>query len=268
MATDPGPYLAMNPAIEPKDTYWSRQSRALRPFGIWGAYIAVFVTHIIVRSFADSIFSPHSPAAIDRLIVGTNPAAWLQARIYGNAILIDKMATGAHMLWFAFPFAVGMYITVRRQDLLVRYFGWLTVAWFVCDVIFALVPASPPWMVDDHVTRILFTQGWVDYVGVDTNPVAAFPSLHACIPFVIGFFVTVNMREARWLAGLSFGFGLLVGASVIYIGEHWLVDVFAGYFVATSIAFGAVRLGTRKGAALPNAIAKAETKNVKRREAA
>ena len=215
--------------------YWSRQWRALVPFAIWAAYLAFFALHIVVRSFGDEFMQWRSPEGVDRALTGSNPSLWLQEHLYGNFAALDRVTTGAHLAWFAFPFIVGLGITVRQRTLLVSYFCWLTVTWFVCDALFFLFPATPPWMVDGEVTRVLFTRGWVDYASVDTNPVAAFPSLHASVPFVIGLFLWTRWREARWLAWTSWGFGLLVGFSVIYLGEHWLVDVVAGYAVAFGV---------------------------------
>lgn len=218
-----------------RDSYFQRQMAALMPFAIWGAYLLAFAAHIVVRSYADALFSAHSPGRLDQAMTGTVPSGWLQDRFYGRVFVLDRVATGAHLVWYAFPFVVGFIVTLRQRQLLASYLSWLTVTWFLADVIFLLVPTQPPWMVDSQVTRLLFTRGWVDYAGADTNPVAAFPSLHAGIPLVMGLFVWTRWKEARILAAICFGYALLVGFSVVYLGEHWVVDVFGGYGLALAV---------------------------------
>jgi membrane-associated phospholipid phosphatase len=102
-------------------------------------------------------------------------------------------------------------------------------------------------MADAEVTRVLFTRGWVEYASHDSNPVAAFPSLHVCIPAVIGLFLWRSWRSARWLAWVSFVYAALVGFSVIYLGEHWLVDVLAGLGVACLIRLAFVSKQFHRG---------------------
>ncbi|MGE0598269.1 MAG: phosphatase PAP2 family protein [Dehalococcoidia bacterium] len=227
----------MGRETKPGAGYWRRQGWALLPFGIWGAYIAFFALHIFVRSYADEFFPWRSPQAVDRSFTGTNPSLWLQSHLAGKSFALDRAATGAHLSWFAFPFLVALVITVCRRELLVKYFCWLTVAWFACDALFFLLPTRPPWMVDDSVQRLLLSRGWVDYAGVDTNPVAAFPSLHVCIPSVIGLFVWVNWRRGRWLAWTSWVYAGFIGFSVVYLGEHWVIDVVGGTAMAAIVAY-------------------------------
>lgn len=223
--------------------YWRRQGRALIPFGIWAAYGAFFALHVLFRSVGDEVFPWRSLERIDHLITGTDPSWWLQRHLYGRgSLVLDKIATGAHLSWFGFPIVVGLAITVCRRDLLPLYLCWLTVTWFACDALFLAFPVTPPWMADHDVVRILFTRGWIHYVDYDSNPVAAFPSLHACVPTMIGLFVWTRWRGVRWLAWASWAYAAVIGFSVVYLGEHWLFDVVGGYAMAVVIALSLIRL--------------------------
>ncbi len=228
MTTLPAP-----PIQRPAVSYRERQIRAAAPFAAWACYGVLFAFHVLVRSMGDELLAWRSLGAVDTALTGRNPSLWLQERFYSDEpTLLDRLTTGTHLVWFAFPIAVGLAITIRRRDLLIKYLGWLTATWFFCDLFFLVFPVLPPWMVDEDVSRVLVTHGWLEYTGRDSNPVAAFPSLHACLPAVVGFFVWAYWRSARWLALISFGFAVLVGFSVIYLGEHWLVDVAAGFGAA------------------------------------
>lgn len=213
--------------------YWQRQLRAALPFAAWAAYAVFFALHVVVRSYGDELLPWRSVEASDRFATGTNLPLWLQSQLYtGQTTWLERVTTGAHVLWFAAPIAVGLAITIRRRDQLVPYLIWVTAAWFVADIFFLAFPVRPPWMESSEVHRVLLSNGWLDYTGKDTNPVAAFPSLHACIPALIGLFLWSRWPEARWLAWVNFGFAVLVGFSVIYLGEHWLIDVVAGVVTA------------------------------------
>jgi len=226
----------------PAESYWSRQKKALVPFALWGAYGLFFAGHVLFRSAGDELLSWRSAEAADRFFTGGNPSLWLQQQWHsGQTSALDRTATAAHILWFLFPLAAGLAITVFRRDLLVRYLIWLTVTWYAADVFFLLVPTMPPWMVEPEISRILYSAGWIEYASHDSNPVAAFPSLHAAVPAVMAAFFRVHCPHRRWPVVVCGAFSLWVGVAVIYLGEHWVVDVAAGYALAAAIAWGLTR---------------------------
>jgi hypothetical protein len=67
--------------------------------------------------------------------------------------------------------------------------------------------------------------------GVSSNDVAAFPSLHAAYPFLAFLFVRRVFPRAGWL---MLAYAVCVWFSIVYLGEHWVVDIIGG--VAYSIA--------------------------------
>ena len=54
---------------------------------------------------------------------------------------------------------------------------------------------------------------------------AAFPSLHVAFPFLAFLALRRAFGRIGWLA---FGYTMLVAFSVIYTGDHWIIDVVAG----------------------------------------
>jgi membrane-associated phospholipid phosphatase len=67
------------------------------------------------------------------------------------------------------------------------------------------------------------------YQVLNSNPVAAFPSLHVAFPFLSFLALRQVYPRAAWFA---FAWTLLVCFSVVYLGEHWAVDVFGGLIFA------------------------------------
>ena len=56
---------------------------------------------------------------------------------------------------------------------------------------------------------------------VNPNNVAAFPSLHVAYPFLTFLFLRRAFGRVGWLA---FGYTALVAFSVVYTGDHWVID--------------------------------------------
>ena len=116
-------------------------------------------------------------------------------------------------------------------------------------VVYILYPMAPPWMaseqgwLDADVARIT-GRGWhdlglgrVDLVlqGVG-NPVAAMPSLHAGITFLIAIYGIQRLRTPwRWLLAL---YPLAMCTALVYYAEHYVIDVLAGALLAVLVLVG------------------------------
>ena len=74
------------------------------------------------------------------------------------------------------------------------------------------------------------------YAFYDVNPnnTAAFPSLHAAFPFLSFLVLRRAFGRIGWLA---FAYFLLTSFSIVYLGDHYVIDVLAGVaFAAASYA--------------------------------
>jgi len=83
-------------------------------------------------------------------------------------------------------------------------------------------------------------RGWYE-VGLDTvsrtfdrgvavlNPVAAMPSLHAGLALLVALWFTRN--SPRWLRGLALLHPFFMMVTLVYFGEHYIVDCLAGWAV-------------------------------------
>jgi membrane-associated phospholipid phosphatase len=63
------------------------------------------------------------------------------------------------------------------------------------------------------------------FYGVNPNAVAAFPSLHAGYPFLSFLVLRRQFGRAGWLA-LPYAAG--VWWAIVFLGDHYVVDVIAG----------------------------------------
>jgi hypothetical protein len=95
------------------------------------------------------------------------------------------------------------------------------------------LPTRPPWMDNHEVVRIVALRfgGQIQ----DSNPLAAMPSLHVALPFVLALWF---WRE-RWLGATiaMLGYSSVIAFEVVFSGEHYVIDVVGavafGLFVAS-----------------------------------
>ena len=188
------------------------------------------------------------PADADRWLFGTLPSAWLQQQLHaGPPHWYDAVAAVVYVTHFVtIPLLTAVVWFAFRE----RFRLWLAtvIAFTVIGISgYVVYPAAPPWLTfrgdpSEPVLR-LSTVGWdrlhlaplEDLMrgaqGI-SNPVAAMPSLHAGAALLVALFLWPSARR-RWRIALL-GYALLMGLSLVYTGEHYVVDVLAGW--ATAVA--------------------------------
>ena len=193
------------------------------------------------------------PADADRTIFGTIPSVWLQQRLVdGAAHWYDAAAALVYVTHFVNIPIVTALVWFRLQD---RFKGWVAavLAFTVIGISgYVIYPAAPPWLAAElgEIGRIdrISSLGW-DYLQLGpvgeltvlgqagSNPVAAMPSLHAGSALLVALFLW-PLAARLWRAVLV-GYVLSMGLTLVYTGEHYVIDVLAGWLVAV-VAIAAV----------------------------
>lgn len=164
-------------------------------------------------------------------------AVLLHSRGIGTLELALVVVHASHFLVFFF-FAFWIWMDRSRTDF-ARFSRALLLMMYLGLLGYLLVPTVPPWMASgvfgmlpeiDHVTSQVYDLRIPTLQSAfDTNPIAAMPSLHAAFPSLL-FLFTV-----RWYRSKSWGFGAYLVAvyfAIIYLGEHYFLDVAAGFALA------------------------------------
>ena len=169
---------------------------------------------------------------------------------------LDKVLVWAHWVWFFVPHTSLAYVLLRHREQFPRA-AVLTYAVFdLCAIVYWSVPTAPPWYAARHgrmavpdmpvVRRLMEEYGaefWKDnwgplYSFLGGNPLAAMPSLH----FATSVMAAQVLTDTGAVAGaVGWTYALTLGFALVYLGEHYLVDLVAGF----TLTQGVRRLGPR-----------------------
>jgi len=223
-----------------------RLVRLSGPTLIWAAYLALIVPYAALRAIGAHTFRPYDLGKIEGTLFGIEPTQFLQQHIYThNLVWFDFAGWILHLSWFFLPFVFGALVMVFERRRTMEFFAWALAAYYLSDIFFIVFPVRPPWM-EPGIVRILMERSFVHYTQLDDNPFAAFPSMHSCLPMVMTLFFFLRCERARFLGWFTGTFALLIGFAVVYLGEHWVLDVVAGYALAGGVAVLFIQQGLRR----------------------
>jgi membrane-associated phospholipid phosphatase len=216
----------------------------------WAPFAVMLLAYEAMRGIADDVGGgAHFQSLIDwerSLFGGVVPTIWLQERFYDpdHVRWYDLVALGAYLGHFITPVGVALVFWLMDRAHYWRFITMLVLVSLLGFVIFLLYPAAPPWLayregyldrvypvIPDLLGALHVSQdpSWA-YRQLSPNPVAALPSLHAAWPWLIFLSLWVWRRKAAWL---FLPYPVVVWASIVYLGEHYVVDVLAGVLWAT-----------------------------------
>lgn len=222
-----------------------------KAFRDWGLLLVFLVLYGTSRSIADTLGMPlQERVMIDIDVVLGLGETWihrLQRWIDWDSTpqLWELVFPLVYLSHFVVPISVLTYLYVRDRDRWRGYMWRWTLLSFIGLIGYVLLPTVPPWLSSDYGTIELVHKGlerdWSVFhlgpladifrFGTDTaNPVAAMPSLHCAYPALIVLFFGPNRgRVGKTLLSL---YALLMGFTVVITGQHWVIDVIAGWLVA------------------------------------
>ncbi|HEY4812905.1 MAG TPA: phosphatase PAP2 family protein [Solirubrobacteraceae bacterium] len=205
------------------------------------------------------------PITVDRIFgVRELPTVRLQRSLAGGGAsaadwtALDRLLVWAHWSWFLIPHGSLLYILVRRPSSFPRAAVFTYAVFDIGASFYWLLPTAPPWYAAamDHeqggsepaVRRMMVEYGevfWGDrwgslYSVFGGNPLAAMPSLH----FATSVMAALLLAEVGPVAGaLGVGYAATLGLALVYLGEHYVVDLIGGAALTAAVR----RWGPRAG---------------------
>lgn len=217
-------------------------------------YGAVWFIFTALRSLADETILARTVnlrvAAFERLLFdGQLPTVTLQHRFFDpdNLRWWDYYLTGIHWSYFFIPHLVAIRLWHKHPPLFKHYLASMTLLLAVGLGIYFLIPTNPPWMAGEQfnspaaptVLRVMqpvaenlgggIYQASYRVIG-ESNPIAAMPSIHMAITFLLVFPALRFGRKWRITALL---YAASMGLALVYLGEHYVIDIVIGVLVTS-----------------------------------
>ena len=178
----------------------------------------------------------------ERFLFGGIPSVTLQSTFFhpGNLQWYDLGFAIVYMSHFIAFLPFAFYLWVKRHNLFVKFSYTILLLSYLAFITFILFPVAPPWMASEmgfipkiwgilnSATAQLTIPGGLPsvYKFFGANKVAAVPSLHASYPLVI-FLISLLLKKPL-VTLISLIYMLLVWIAIVYLGEHYVVDILAG----------------------------------------
>ena len=223
--------------------------RARSLVAAFAPYTAVWFIFTFLRSLADETRLAQTvntkASEIERWIFnGELPTIRLQAEFYdpSNLHWWDFYLTFVHWSYFLIPHGVAAFLWWKFPSRFLQYLRAMTLLLTLGLVLYFLLPSNPPWMAPESVNtpgaatvlRIMepiateigggLYQAGYKIVG-ESNPIAAMPSIHMAITFLlvpVSYYFGRGWQIAAWFYAASMGLAL------VYLGEHYVIDILVG----------------------------------------
>ena len=219
-------------------------------------FLLLFFAYEVMRGFASKTgFAPHDLSGLERLLfAGRMPTLVLQSALYRPDRIgwLDLLGMFFYFMHFVLPLAVGFVFWLRDRDRYWRFAAALLLVSYLAFVTYLFFPSRPPWLELQHQVHHIgpetISKLGLDYFispvysHLDPNLVAAFPSLHVAFPVVAAVYAWWHERR---LALLLVAWSLCVCFSVVYLGEHYVVDALDGLVYVAVAVFLVERVGRR-----------------------
>lgn len=215
-------------------------------------YAAAWLVFSLARGLADDVGFPDQGgffAEVDRWIgLGVTPTERLQGLFYtpGQLGVVDTISIWTHASYYVVPhlIAIGIWWLSRRtsHELFTLYLRATIVVMVLGVLLYVLLPTSPSWLeAHEHptldVVRIVHaadadstvSDDQIYTVFTDPNPRAAMPSLHTAITVLAAWVLWLYDRRLGVLGGI---YALTMAFALVYLGEHFVIDILAGLAVA------------------------------------
>jgi membrane-associated phospholipid phosphatase len=230
----------------------------------WLPLYAIILLYDLLRGYASHVlWGPFiaPQAAFDKFIgMGQAPTVRLQRWLFNAHHLHawDYATVAVYMSHFFVSFIVAAVLWKRNYPRFKRFIVLYVGLTFVGYVGYVLYPALPPWLAADdgylpglqrivpivwdkvgvHQAAALFVKGTAF-----SNDIAAMPSLHAAYPLLLLLVFWATARSA--VRVLLVGYVLAMAFSLVYLGEHFVIDELVGWACAIAVFVVGSRLADR-----------------------
>jgi len=166
--------------------------------------------------------------SLDRWLVGHKTLAVALSDYYDNVHFIATLGLLAYLWWRR----ADLYRPLRSALVLINVIGF---------AVFWLYPVAPPRLLDGFTDIVASTDAFGSWhtgpLASEANQLAAMPSLHGAYPMLIAVFFWKGSSNRKRI--LLAAYPLCMAFSLVYSGEHFVIDIFVGWlYVFITFYFG------------------------------
>jgi membrane-associated phospholipid phosphatase len=214
----------------------------------WGAYVLGFLAFAYLRTLADETGIAWQYGYVidleELLGAGAVPTVWMQQHWFtaGSRSPFDLLMFGVYISYFVAPQLAGILVWRAHRGRF-RVYVAASLATFALGLLISFVlPTAPPWLAGQEgrlpeVYRVIVevtadaetTAREIGYSVASSNPVGAMPSLHMAVTMVVAL---AAAQHGRALAAGGALYATAMALALVYLGEHYAVDLIAGIVVA------------------------------------
>jgi membrane-associated phospholipid phosphatase len=224
------------------------------------AYIAAYeMPHDHPEELARRAHRSYPIVADRRLGLGVLPTVRLQRAFStpGRVSRFERLMVLCHWIWFAVPHLSVIYVLIRRSERFPAAAARMYAVFDLGAIFYWAIPTAPPWWaaaegrLEDsqqvEVRRMMIEYGpvfwgplWEPlFTLLGGNPLAAMPSLHFATS-LMGAHVLSDVDPVAGAVGWSYA--TMLGLGLVYLGEHYLIDLVAGAALTEGARAAAPRL--------------------------
>jgi membrane-associated phospholipid phosphatase len=219
----------------------------------WLPFMGVLFVYDRLRGYADgALVHPREVPQIklEAALFGKPvPTVWLQSHLWDGVAHLhwwDYAVWFVYLTHFLATLVVAAILWTWAHEHFARFATMVCVLAFAAFATYVLYPAVPPWMAAQHGTigesnrtvKLTWTHVPIAHYGSlfekgqhYANNVAAMPSLHAGYALLIVLFLWKLVPG--WTRPLLALYPPAMAFSLVYGGEHYVVDCIAGWVYAT-----------------------------------
>jgi len=223
----------------------------------WAPFMLVLFVYDRLRGYADGmLFHPREvpQIKIEAALFGKPvPTVWLQSHLWHGA---NHLHWWDYATWFVYlthfigTFVVAAILWTWAHQHFARFATMVCVLAFAAFATYVLYPAVPPWMAAQHgaigeanrTVKVTWPHVPIAHYGSlfekgehYANNVAAMPSLHAGYALLLALFLW--RLVPRWTRPLLALPPPAMAFTLVYGGEHYVVDCLAGWAYAAATFF-------------------------------
>ena len=153
-----------------------------------------------------------------------------------SSLLITLTSYTYWLSQFAVVGVTLLWVYFRHHERFTDFRNWLIGANLVGLLGYVLVPTAPPrmfpeWGFVDTLAQFSSVSHESGLIAWGSNPYAAMPSLHAMDALIVGI-VMFGLVRSRIVKAIWLAWPVWVGFSVISTGNHYWLDIAAGFVIA------------------------------------